>query len=232
MVPFKPNIFLFESIQQILTERICFTFSVTINWRMSAVKNIKANDFERGTPARVFAWLILLCISFACLPTFAHQTSKSSELVFCPIQKLWVQKYVPPVKIRQALDEICASDRQKGQFFFEMSKKLPPLRFVHDSDQTKKLFFNYLEKGKQALAEISPTQNIPEPQLAKIAATQKSTGGSYETDFGKIKTEIFVLAQRPRPPTVQKTVSFETVSFIKLETISRRLQPRAPPVSL
>lgn len=199
---------------------------------MSVIEVIKKTISKRKIPARVFAWLILLSVSFASLPTFAQKSAKSSDLVFCPIQKLWVQKYVAPAEVKQPLDEICASDSQKGQFFFEMSKKMPLLRFVHDSDRTEKLFFNYLEKGKRAFAEFAPTQNFPEQQLAKLSAAQKSTGGSYKTNLDKIQTEVFVLAQRPRPPTVQNIASFKTTAFRSLETISRRIQPRAPPVSL
>lgn len=109
---------------------------------------------------------------------------------------------------------------------------MPLLRLVRDSEQTEKIFFSYLEKGKQAFAELSSSPNLPEPRLARLAATQKSTGGSYKTDFDTIQTEVFTLAQAARPPTVQKSAAFETTAFRRLETISRRIRPRAPPVSL
>lgn len=197
---------------------------------MSAVKIIKKVNSARGIPARVFACLILLCISFSSLPAFAHQSSKSSDLVFCPLQKTWVQKYIPPVKVKEPLGEICASDRQKDSFFFEMSERLPLLRFIQDSEQTEKLFFNYTEKGKRAFAGILPPENLPESQLAKLASTGKIAGNNYKTNFDRDKSEAFVLAQRPRPPTIQNVASFETTTFRELKTISRRIQPRAPPV--
>lgn len=198
---------------------------------MSALRSISRINSVRRIAARISAWLILLCVVFSSLSVSARAEAKSNDLVFCPLQKTWVQRYVAPVKYKEPLDEICASPRQKSSFFAIVSKKVPLLRFVPNSREAEKLFFQYLEKGKQAFSKLAPAPNLPESQLGKLADTEKS-GSNYQTDFSKDKAESFIFARHSRPPPVREVSFLAHQIFYKLETISRRIQPRAPPVSL
>lgn len=200
---------------------------------MSAVQFFRGNVFGSEVLRRVFAWLILFCISLCLMPAFGQKSIASADLVYCPLQKNWVAKNsapMPPIRAGKPLGEICSSERQKEVFFFDLSKNLNFRQIVFNQQNGEKLFFNYLEKGKQAFAEIAPSQNLPDRQLAKLASTEKSTGGNYRTDFIQTPSEVFALHQFPRPPTVHKVVSDNSFSFREIKTISRRIAPRAPPV--
>lgn len=200
---------------------------------MSAEKITREFDAKRRIIAQVIAWLILCCVSLGSIPVFGQQPSKSSpDLVFCPIQKAWVEKYVPKPQIRykKPLADVCAPERVKNKFFFEVSQKVPLLRFIPNSATAEKLFFDYAEKGKQAFTDkITAPQNAPESRLEKSNAEHKSTGNNFQTKFDKIRSQGFNLAQAARPPTTQTVALFEQFALRNLESISRRIAPRAPP---
>lgn len=199
---------------------------------MSAVKSFRRDVFKGEIPRRLFAWLILFCISLCSLSAFGQKNIESSDLVFCPLQKTWVKRNpapMPPIKVGKPLGEICSSDRQKEIFFFELSKNLNFRQTISNRKNEEKLFFNYLEKGKQAFAEIAPSQNFPDRQFAKLASTEKSISSNYKNDFCRTSTEVFALYQFPRPPTVQNSAFFKRTDFHKLGSIWRKIQPRAPP---
>ncbi len=174
---------------------------------------------------------MFFCLALGLLPVHGQLSLKSADLVFCPLRKTWINKYVPkpPVKIKEPLADICASDRQKAQFFFEVARKVPLLKFIPNSATAEKLFFDYLEKGKQAFALIVAPENAPENGIAKSNAERQSTGNNFQTNFDKAQTQIFTLPQGARPPTVQIAASSQTNALRDLEKISRRIQPRAPP---
>lgn len=184
-------------------------------------------------PARMSAWLVLLCIFANIVPIFGQRNQKnSSDLTFCPLQKIWVPKYTTKTAVKEPLSEMCTSSSRKARFFFEASKRMPLLRFIRDSKEIEKLFFNYLKQGKQAFAVISSSRNLPEREFTEAVGEAKMTGGIFKIDFDQAEAEKFDLQQAARPPTVCKEALFEFLALIKLETVSRRIQPRAPPVLL
>ncbi len=134
---------------------------------MSAIGIIKKANFKRGTPARVFAWLILLRISISSLPTFGQQSAKSSDLVFSPIQKIRVQKYVSPVKVKQPLDEICASDRQIRTILFRDVEENAASAFYSRFRPDRKTFFSIISKREKEHSpnfrrrKIFPNSSLP-----------------------------------------------------------------------
>lgn len=195
------------------------------------MKNVR---IKREKRARLSAWLIFLSMLCAAFPSAlsARENRQSDDSVFCPLQKIWVQKYAAPVREKDSLGEICASGGRKNRFYFEVSKKIPFVGLIRDGAQAEKLFFNYLEKGRRALAEIAPaSQNLPSSQIGRLASGERSGASRHKTDFCKTESETFVFAQKPRPPTARKFVLFSTVPFRKLDDISRSIKPRAPPVS-
>lgn len=197
---------------------------------MSVKKNPERIKLELKSSVRYFAWLILLSFSFSLTPVRAFQTSKSADAVYCPLQKIWVERYVPTAKVENPLKNICAADDGKKTFLFELSKKYAA-RQVGDSAEVEHSFFNYVDNGKRASAVILPSQSAPEPQLDKSAATEKITGG-YQNFFIKKSAADFVLPRKARPPTVVAETIYNSKTFQELTSISRRIKPRAPPVSL
>jgi hypothetical protein len=198
---------------------------------MTLEVNLKRINLIRRRLAKKFAWLILFCLCFSVYSVSGSQNVKSSNLVFCPLQRDWVKKYIPQVKTKEPLENICASGKVKSQFFFEAAKSYPLFRFVSNSDSIEKFFFNYLQKGKHALAEIQPIQNLPSPQSFIIAKSEKSAA-NFKTNFVHNSTECVVLTQKARPPGRLASFAGNTKPFYKLTAISRRIKPRAPPVSI
>lgn len=205
---------------------------------MSAVETNRRNGFKRKIPARFSARLIFFCMLFNSLPaTFARQTAPTPDLIYCPLQKSLLRKHAPTpprAKIKEPLDEICASIERKSRFFSDVSKRVPFLRLIRDREQIENLFFSYLESGNKAFARLAPfaPENFPAPQVSESQNAKKSGAARYKIDFDRNASEVFAFAQRPRPPTARKTASFDRSVFRPLETVSRRIQPRAPPVSL
>lgn len=197
---------------------------------MSAGKIDKKFSFNRNSLIRYSAWLILVCIFLGSTPVFGNRTDKFGNSVYCPLQKIWVERYVPAVKIENPLENICAADEWKKSFLFELSKKYAARHF-NNSIEIEQAFFNYVENGKHAIAGILPSQDNPESPFAKSAAAEKSTG-SYKNLSTEKLAEKFILSYKARPPTTAAKAVYRSKTFYKLESISRRIQPRAPPVSL
>lgn len=207
---------------------------------MSAAEIIRKSNFKPTNSARVFAWLILLCVCCNSLPAFALPPAQSDDSVYCPLQKKWVEKAESKLRTKAAalielsnpLGEICAPETEKHRFVSALSEQAPLLRFGLSLNGAEKLFFAFVKKGKQAFAAAGLRRSLPEPQFAESAAAEKSIGGNYRFNLDKSKPEVFALAHAARPPTTEKIRFFQTFAFRRLEIVSRRIQPRAPPVSL
>jgi hypothetical protein len=198
------------------------------------VKFQTINKNEQKRLARLIALLLFLCVNLGALPIFSFQSSKQqSDLIFCPLMKVWVTKGKSSAERRKIpLKDICASDEDKQDFFFAgLTRAFLFAKTNFDSNQIEQIFFSYAKKGVQAFAEISDEQNQPSPQFANSSGVVKSLAG-FEKEFGKTQTEKFVLSQFARPPNSSNSPVFDSKIFHRLDKISRRIQPRAPPVSV
>ena len=81
---------------------------------MTPAGNFKEAGLIGKRSTNIIAWLILFCFCFSCYPVFGSQNIKSSNLVFCPIQGDWVEKYIPLVKSKEPLENICASEKSSA----------------------------------------------------------------------------------------------------------------------
>lgn len=200
---------------------------------LPAFSKIKKNEIYMS---RTFlALLILFCIFSGSLPIFGNGRLHATDEVYCPLQKKWVKQnpvtLPEPIDTEKPLANICTSNNLKENFLADLLKSFHFRRISADQKE-EEVFFNYLDKGKQAFAEIALPFNSPEHQLAKSSRTEKSSSGNYQKDFGKISVETFLTKQHPRPPTTQKNTVFNYQIARKLKNLSRNINPRSPPFSI
>ena len=200
---------------------------------MSATEKIK-KVFSLNTILRsVYAGLIFCAIFFNSFPAFGEKKSDSADLVFCPLQKIWVKKNSSvsrSEKPRNLLDGICSSEKEKQSFIFELTQNINFRQLTFAGKNGENLYFDFLQKGKKAFAEAAAPQNIPNREIANTGSIEKGTNSNFKKDFSRVKSGIFSLEQFARPPTFTENFSYSFIIFREMKTISRRIAPRAPPI--
>lgn len=178
------------------------------------------------------AWLAFLSLLICSAPISARQKSSSTDLVYCPLQKTWVKNgrlETPSQTVDSSLDEICATSEHKQHFVLDLAKSLFSKRIESSRVTQANLFFQYLEKGRQAFAEVAPFRNAPDNQFVRAAAKEKSGAANYRVSFEPRLPESFGLEVLARPPTTDDAAKFNFQFAFELKKISRRINPRAPP---
>ena len=175
---------------------------------------------------RVFS--IAICSSlilFLLIATFLLPINNlpNKDLIYCPLQKTWVKGKVPKVSIKNELEEICASDKLKSLFSFQIEHKI-----IGFQPRTEKLFFDYLQQGDLTFAKLNHHSNLPESNLAQNHKTEK-IGNNFQQKINKQELAKFNLQKIARPPTFQKIAKFDFQIIRKLENISHNINPRSPP---
>lgn len=180
-------------------------------------------------------WLFALLINAFSVAIFAEAPKNSvAGLVYCPLTKKFQPVKAEKKEIRQnPLEEICADERDKKTF----SDELYSTNFLYkprlDVKQFENLVFDFFQKGKSAFAGIPQFPRFPHKDSIKASAAVIVFSKTNETEFvWKSNTEGFSFAQNSRPPNAILANLFEPQNFRKLEKISRRIAPRAPPFSL
>lgn len=197
---------------------------------MRIAKLFKQFDLCTGSVMRCLTWFVISGLYLGSLHLPAAASVRPSALVFCPLQKTWVEKNAAPRVERESfLRNICAVGKRKKDFLAEISQNLRLLSSIADREQSESLFFRYAEGGRQALASASSAPNAPDPTFIHSPKSEKSVGGE-RINLAERKLEAFSLPQLPRPPTFQSVVNFPAPRSVKLTSVSRRIKPRAPPV--
>jgi hypothetical protein len=181
-----------------------------------------------------FAACLLLFVYLASGAIFDVQTAKRSNLIFCPLMKVWVTEgnFAASKAKNEPLKDLCAAADSKQTFFDKSFQKLLFTNIKFDSAGFEALFFDYAKSGSEAFAAAgSNSHDAPETQIVKSVVVEKSLAGSQK-DFGKKRAENFVLNLLARPSGASSSTSFDLAQIYKLDKISRRIQPRAPPSTL
>ena len=177
--------------------------------------------------SQILIWLIFFTLCSGYPGFYDFQSTVSPDLVYCPLQKVWVKRLEPKTPVKyQPFDEICATDTRKNSLRLEIS-----LKTLHPA--TQKIVFDYLEKGDRAFAELNQLTSSPSRQL--LAQTNSETAANnFSQDFGKHEFAEFTLLQAPRPPTFSGNapIRFTFQFTCALEKISRNINPRSPPRSV
>ncbi len=181
---------------------------------------------------RALTMLVLCSVYLGSLPLSHAAARRSSDEVFCPLQKTWVKKNSGiPLRgnQKQPLKDICARVERKDVFLSELTESLRFTRATPNYRETEKLFFTYLAKGKPSLTRYFYSQNAPEPQYISSARIEKNANNT-RLEFAA------QAAQAPAPKLPSRLIctpanNFVSRSFTELKNISRNLSPRAPPFS-
>lgn len=196
--------------------------------------NKKVGTYTAMLHSAVF-WMTFICLISGSIPVSARQISEPSDSVYCPLQKTWVKKNnsaSEALRLTKTLDYICSSSGHKESFIYELSTGIFDRQISLTGEKLEKLFFKYIEQGKQAFVEIAPSGNLPGPQMAKNSAKEKSGSTNFKVDFARYSRETFGFEQLARPPTAPRTVKFDFQFLSELDKISRSINPRSPPFSI
>ncbi|HEV7646424.1 MAG TPA: hypothetical protein VGO50_20995 [Pyrinomonadaceae bacterium] len=199
---------------------------------MSQLAQIKKPAFIVKSVARVLTLLVLLCVYLSSLPLSQAAARRSSDEVFCPLQKMWVKKNsAAPWQgdQKQPLKNICARVERKDIFLSELTESLRFTRATPSYRETEKLFFTYLAKGKPSLTQYFYSQNAPEPQYISSARIEKNANNT-RFEFAAHAAQAYT--SRSQPHVFRVLVNnLSSRAFTELKNISRDLKPRAPPFS-
>jgi hypothetical protein len=185
-----------------------------------------------GPIAHAITAAVLLCVC-ASLFYFPQVSSAAANETYCPLQKRWVNRYTPQpattAQQRELLKDICARDDRKSLFLANFIQTLRFIKSKPTNVQVSKAFFAYFTGGKIALNSFVLSGNAPEPELVTLSPNEKSAA-SGRLEIADLPGKIFFPVILPRPP-VKTADNFVRPFPFEIYRLSRRVQPRAPPVS-
>jgi hypothetical protein len=198
---------------------------------MSQSAQIRKPTFIIKSVMRALTLLVLLCVYLSSLQLSYAAVRRSSDEVFCPLQKTWVKKN-PAAPLRrdqkEPLKDICARVERKDIFLSELTESLRFTRATPSGREIEKLFFTYLAKGRPSLTRYFYSQNAPEPQFLSAARTEKSANNNFRADVAAAP-ESPAAAKLPHLFIAPIVNNFSLQTVVELRNISRHLSPRAPP---
>lgn len=179
-------------------------------------------------------WLCALFLNAFSTALFAKLPTNAAETVYCPLTKKLQPVKAAKKEVRQnPLEEICAADAEKKSFAAALFKQNLLKTSFLDENEFEYLVFDFFQKGKTAFADLPPFPDSPHQNTFKTSPVVAGFSQNDQTRFAlKSTAEDFSFAQNARPPNLLAANLFESETFSKLETISRRSAPRAPPISL
>jgi hypothetical protein len=198
---------------------------------MSQFVQIKKPAFIIKSALRALTLLVLCSVYLGSLQLSHAAVRRSSDEVFCPLQKMWVKKNPAapsPGNREEPLKDICARVERKDIFLFELTESLRFTRATPSGRETEKLFFTYLAKGKPSLTRYFYSQNAPEPEFLSAAQSGKSANNNFRADIAAAP-ESRAAAKLPHLFPAPFVNNFSPQTVVELKNISRHISPRAPP---
>jgi hypothetical protein len=179
-------------------------------------------------------WFFALFLNALSAALLAAPPSNPAETVYCPLTRKLQPVKATKKEVRQnPLAEICADERDKKSFADELFRQNRLKTNFADEKHFEDLVFDFFQKGKSAFAGLPQFPDSPQKDSVKVSYVALSFGKISETKVvWKSPTENLSFAQNPRPPNPVSANFFESQNSPSLEIISRRIAPRAPPVSL
>ncbi len=182
-------------------------------------------------------WFFALFLNVFSVALFAEPPNIPADKVYCPLTKrlqpVKVSNKEVPQNPQNPLGEICADEKEKKLFADELFRQNLLKINALDEDKFENLVFDYFQKGSAAFADFSQSPDSPHKNSVKNLSVSIAFSKTDETRFvWKTSAEKKSFAQNSRPPNSLTISLFEPQTFIKLEKISRRISPRAPPFSL
>jgi hypothetical protein len=185
---------------------------------------------------QLIACLLLWTLLTAVFPTAfsAQKLSTPEGLVYCPLSKKLQPINLPKKKKEtEPFDELCASKRTKDFLYQEIVLKTPWRVFTLDANGYEKLAFDYLANGKAALYKLPFTPNAPFKALVErvTPGVVSNNHGEHRLVLKNAVAGAFSPNLKPRPPTGEIIFPSFVSQTYRSAPLSRRLAPRAPPLS-
>lgn len=173
-------------------------------------------------------WLSVLCLLFSAFPLSATEQIRS-DLVFCPLQKKWVQRDpLPRPVVQDPLSEICSSPKKKRAFLADLSRVIG-IFSNGNVGSFQEVYFKHLKDKKNTFASLISTHHVPGNKFTRSSNDRRVGNGSVKQwshsysvlssiislDDGVLDTPVFV-SYRQRP-------------VAGISSISRNINPRSPP---
>jgi hypothetical protein len=179
-------------------------------------------------------WLFALFLNAFSIALSAEMPKGAAEKVFCPLTKKFQPVRAPKKDFyKNPLENICADERDKKSFSDELSGKNALKANFLDEERFENLVFDFFKIGKAAFANLPDFPDFPRQNLIKAFSLTAGFNKTEETRIlSKPNAEDFSFAQNPRPPNAVSAKFYKPQNARKLEKISRRIAPRAPPFSI
>lgn len=169
----------------------------------------------------VFGFALSLFTSAIWLPLLK---SPSDDLVYCPLQKAWVER-TPEKKVQRVLelDDICAAKVLKNSFLGSLAAVA---KFQNDFDPDA-VFWSFAERG-----EIDRSLPLPpgSPGLFTTGDRCFPAKGNQDTPDTEL-AEVIDAARLARPLSANGVLNIHRRNPTPLSGGTGPSQPRAPPLS-
>lgn len=165
------------------------------------------------------------------LAFYVPEPAQNAEMVYCPLTKRLQPVHAFDVNQgKNELGEICLSAKQRDDFSSSILTKLS-LGFSFSKQQSvEEIVFDYFKNGKSALDTVPDFPNHPERTFAENLYSLIGFGQNLDMQSVWKTEESFSLKLKARPPTKVLSTRFDFQISKNLETISRNINPRSPPV--
>jgi hypothetical protein len=118
---------------------------------------MRTRSFFPNISRKVVASLALVWLTATlCLGITLDESQQSIEgLVYCPLQKKWVEELsAPPTPKVSPIDAICSSSKRKGNFTQEILNGVATRFRTYSEDEFLEIFFAYSTEGRIALSRV------------------------------------------------------------------------------
>ncbi len=185
-------------------------------------------DKKPTLAARTLCRVWLACTLFASFSFSAFDPKPSPELVYCPLQREWVERS-PQIDFPSGpqLDEICADGNRKVDFLKALIANALPRPEIAAGE----LFLRYSESGERGLEELPSAPPRPDAPFAQIVG-DRTLAAAFRLDLESPAFRPDSIGTFPRSPTFESAADFPPARFALLSGISVRTAARAPPLSL
>jgi hypothetical protein len=180
------------------------------------------------------SWLALLafvCSAFGSISALDRGRADRTGLVFCPLQKKWVNEgYSGKAAPAVPLSDICAPRRRKSAFTASLVKVVGSQIPVNKNLDLTELFFAFEAKGSRAFASLPSAPDAPRPPTT-LSEKTVVTAGIDRNGFIAVPAKEFSFEQLSRPPTASSATNFHLPQIADLKTVAHVTNPRGPPLA-
>lgn len=169
----------------------------------------------------------LLCFALSSVSVVAVEAPRAGDLVFCPLQKLWV-KGREPEKMRppDALAAICAANTSKTSFLEKLAAA-PSIKVT--AANAVDAYFSFQTDGSRALMKTRSAPDVPQIPLTVVSKLQSTAGSGHVAPVTGL-ADVFSFQQHARPPTGAVVSNYLSQQIPHLRPSSFAIIPRGPPV--